>query len=47
MIERRNYIMKNTYVTPEVEIISVGATSVLDGSIGDGDIDVNVGNGFF
>lgn len=37
--------MKNTYVAPEVEVISVGAASVLDASIGD--IDVNVGGGFF
>ena len=37
--------MKNTYVTPEVEVISVGAASVLDISIGD--VDVNVGEGFF
>ena len=37
--------MKNTYVTPEVEVISVDAVNVLDISIGD--VDVNVGDGFF
>ena len=37
--------MKNTYVTPEVEVISVDAVNVLDISIGD--VDVNVGEGFF
>lgn len=37
--------MKNAYVTPEVEVISVGAASALDASTGD--IDINVGEGFF
>lgn len=37
--------MKNIYVSPEVEVISVDAASVLDISIGD--VDVNVGEGFF
>ena len=38
--------MKN-YTTPELEVISADALEVLNGSIGSGDIDVNVGNGFF
>ena len=37
--------MKNIYVSPEVEVISVDAVNVLDISIGD--VDVNVGDGFF
>ena len=37
--------MKNIYVSPEVEVISVDAVNVLDISIGD--VDVNVGEGFF
>ena len=37
--------MKNTYLTPEVEVISVDAAHVLDISIGD--VDVNVEEGFF
>ena len=37
--------MKNIYVSPEVEVISVDAANVLTVSIGD--VDVNVGEGFF
>ena len=37
--------MKNTYVTPEVEVISVDAANVLDASTGD--IDINVEADFF
>ena len=36
--------MKN-YVTPEIEVIKADALQVLDISIGD--VDVNVGDGFF
>ena len=36
--------MKN-YVTPEIEVIKADATNVLGISIGD--VDVNVGDGFF
>ena len=36
--------MKN-YTTPELEVISADAAGVLDVSIGD--VDVNVGDGFF
>ena len=36
--------MKN-YVAPEIEVIKVDALEVLDVSIGD--VDVNVGTGFF
>ncbi len=36
--------MKN-YVAPEIEVISADALQVLDISIGD--VDVNVGDGFF
>ena len=37
--------MKNIYVSPEVEVISTDTTNVLTVSIGD--VDVNVGEGFF
>lgn len=37
--------MKNIYVSPEVEVISIDTTNVLTVSIGD--VDVNVGEGFF
>ena len=37
--------MKNTYISPEIEIISADALRVLSVSIGD--VDVNVGDGFF
>ena len=37
--------MKNNYIAPEVEVISADALQVLDISIGD--VDVNVGDGFF
>ena len=40
---RRN--MKNTYTAPEIEVISADEMSVLAVSIGD--VDVNVGDGFF
>ena len=36
--------MKN-YVAPEAEVIAIDAISVIDISIGD--VDVNVGDGFF
>lgn len=36
--------MKN-YVTPEIDVIKADALQVLDISIGD--VDVNVGDGFF
>ena len=39
--------MKNTYVTPEVEVIAAGTLEVLSGSVAIGDVDVNVGEGFF
>ena len=39
--------MKN-YVAPEIEVIKADALEVLNNSaIGSGDIDVNVGEGFF
>lgn len=37
--------MKNTYISPEIEIISADELSALAVSIGD--VDVNVGEGFF
>lgn len=37
--------MKNTYVSPELEVVSADALSVLSFSVGD--VDVNVGEGFF
>ncbi len=37
--------MKNTYASPQVEVISTDALNVLQVSIGD--VDVNVGEGFF
>ena len=37
--------MKNNYTAPEVEVISADALQVLTVSIGD--VDVNVGDGFF
>lgn len=37
--------MKNTYATPEIEVVSAEALSVLSFSVGD--VDVNVGEGFF
>ena len=37
--------MKNTYTAPELEVISADAIDVLTVSIGD--VDVNVGDGFF
>ena len=36
--------MKN-YIAPEIEVVSIDALGVLDVSIGD--VDVNVGDGFF
>ncbi len=38
--------MKN-YAAPEIEVIKADALEVLDQSIGSGDIDVNVKDGFF
>ena len=37
--------MKNTYTAPEFEVVSADAIDVLAVSIGD--VDVNVGEGFF
>ena len=37
--------MKNTYVSPELEVIKADALDALTVSIGD--VDVNVGDGFF
>ncbi len=37
--------MKNNYTSPEVEVISADALQALTVSIGD--VDVNVGDGFF
>lgn len=37
--------MKNKYVSPDVEVVSAEALEVLALSIGD--VDVNVGDGFF
>ena len=37
--------MKNTYISPEIEVISADELQVLSVSIGD--VDVNVGEGFF
>ena len=37
--------MKNIYVSPEVAVVSVDTATVLSVSIGD--VDVNVGEGFF
>ena len=38
--------MKN-YVAPEIEVIKADALEVLNQSIATGDVDVNVGEGFF
>lgn len=37
--------MKNTYISPEIEVISADELQVLSVSIGD--VDVNVDDGFF
>ena len=37
--------MKNTYISPEIEVISADELQVLSVSIGD--VDVNVGEDFF
>ena len=37
--------MKNTYASPEIKIISAEASELLTVSVGD--VDVNVGEGFF
>ena len=37
--------MKNTYTPPEMEVISADALELLTVSVGD--VDVNVGEGFF
>jgi hypothetical protein len=37
--------MKNTYISPEIEVISADELQVLSVSIGD--VEVNVGEGFF
>ncbi len=37
--------MKNTYVAPELEVMPTGDVSLLIAS--SGDIDVNIGDGFF
>ena len=37
--------MKNKYVTPDLEVIGAEASTALN--VSTGDIDVNVGDGFF
>ncbi len=37
--------MKTTYTSPEVEVISADALELL--AVSNGDIDVNIGDGFF